>query len=294
MEGLLIEKAYRDPLSHYVEDMNFKLYEPDIRLIPIAPLHWHPEYEWIFVLYGGLGVDINGIPYTLKKEQGLLINQKNIHSIYKTDNKDCRFYTFLFGEHFLFPDMADPVYKKYILPQHEFHRAPPTLISGHTPWEQEIITGLKEIHRLYQEKKEGFELRIRILLLSFFYQFIKEKCYTRESTKIDVHMASVRAALTIIHRHYAEDIQISDLTNEMAMCPDHFRKIFKSITGKSPLEYLLNYRLERAEQLLLDEDDKISNIAAKAGFNDSNYFTRLFKKKRGMTPNKFRKEYKSS
>ena len=66
------------------------------------------------------------------------------------------------------------------------------------------------------------------------------------------------------------------------------RKLFKKQTGKSPNEWIRDLRIMTAAHLLLSTDDNINEIAYKAGFDDVNYFIRVFKKKLGNTPKKFR------
>ena len=67
-------------------------------------------------------------------------------------------------------------------------------------------------------------------------------------------------------------------------------RLFKDITGTSPQEYLLDYRIRRACSLLKDTKLPVSDIARSVGYDDSLYFSRLFKQKKGRTPTQYRKE----
>jgi transcriptional regulator GlxA family with amidase domain len=69
-----------------------------------------------------------------------------------------------------------------------------------------------------------------------------------------------------------------------------FRKAFKRITGESPNQYHLNLRLERAKSLLTTTVLNINEIAYQTGFESAFYFSKLFKKKNGVSPNAFRKK----
>jgi AraC-like DNA-binding protein len=68
----------------------------------------------------------------------------------------------------------------------------------------------------------------------------------------------------------------------------HFLRVFKSITGKTPIEYRNTIRLEHAKELLLDSDHSVTEIADITGFESNVYFCNAFKAKTGFSPSEFR------
>lgn len=70
-----------------------------------------------------------------------------------------------------------------------------------------------------------------------------------------------------------------------------FRKRFKKMTGFSPKQYFLMLKINRAKELLLRQDKRIKNIAEQLGFDDPYYFSRLFRKKEGVSPEKYRRRH---
>lgn len=72
------------------------------------------------------------------------------------------------------------------------------------------------------------------------------------------------------------------------MSVTHFSRIFKSVTGEPPLKYITRIKIEKAKEMLIFTDESISNIAAKVGYTDQNYFTRLFKQITGYSPSEIR------
>lgn len=69
----------------------------------------------------------------------------------------------------------------------------------------------------------------------------------------------------------------------------HFSRVFKTVTGSSPVQFFLELRVARAKELLDYTDRTMQEIAEACGFPDQNYFTRTFKKHTGMTPTQYRK-----
>lgn len=100
----------------------------------------------------------------------------------------------------------------------------------------------------------------------------------------------VDGAVTFIHRHYGENISQTDVAGKIGISSSYLSRIFKENLNIGFMEYLNNYRLEKAKVLL--EQGKLSNkaIALLCGFQDDGYFSKVFKRHAGMTPKEYRKE----
>lgn len=93
-------------------------------------------------------------------------------------------------------------------------------------------------------------------------------------------------AIGIIHQHFREKIVIPRLAREIGMSESSFTRHFKTATGETPVEYMLKLRLQDAADKICN-GMAVSEAAFSAGFSDSNYFSRVFKKKYGVSPRKF-------
>lgn len=96
-------------------------------------------------------------------------------------------------------------------------------------------------------------------------------------------------AIAYIHQNYKKDISVEELAALEAMGRTSFDKAFRSHTGTSAHEYLLNQRLSAACHLLTETKQSIGEVAALTGYRDPYYFSRIFKKKMGVTPFEYRK-----
>ena len=101
------------------------------------------------------------------------------------------------------------------------------------------------------------------------------------------HKNFVRS-VTYIHSHYNETISVSQLADMENMSEPHYRACFRDSMGMSPIEYITDVRIRSAVQFLEETDKKLSEIARLCGYNDMYYFIRVFKKKTGLTPGKYR------
>lgn len=99
---------------------------------------------------------------------------------------------------------------------------------------------------------------------------------------------SLKNTLKYIDENYAKEIDIKELANQEHMSYTYFRTIFKKKTGTSPNQYIIMLRLRNASLLLKQTDLSIKEIAESVGFSDQMYFSRIFKKRFGVSPKGFR------
>lgn len=95
--------------------------------------------------------------------------------------------------------------------------------------------------------------------------------------------------LEFMEKHYTEALYIPDLAKMASMSESNFYRVFTALLGVSADKYLTRLRLSHAEALLQGTDLPMSEIAARSGFTDSNYFSRAFRHNRGCSPRDFRK-----
>jgi DNA-binding response OmpR family regulator len=98
----------------------------------------------------------------------------------------------------------------------------------------------------------------------------------------------VRQAMAYIHEHFADSISRTDLAQHVALSEDYLTACFRRELGVTPITYLNRYRVNRARQLLTGTDKSITEIALDVGFSDGSYFSRVFRREVGLSPEAFR------
>jgi AraC-like DNA-binding protein len=106
--------------------------------------------------------------------------------------------------------------------------------------------------------------------------------------KMYLYKRIVQAKL-FIDKHYAEAIDISNIADEAHFSKFHFIRLFKSIYGKTPHNYLTQVRINNA-QLLLTKNMSVAEVSFSVGFDSTTSFTGLFKKVTGVTPSTFQRQ----
>ncbi len=93
-----------------------------------------------------------------------------------------------------------------------------------------------------------------------------------------------------IETHYDTPITVSELSRKVFVTPQYLCRLFRRFVGCSVYEYLTNYRISRAEELLVSNPQaEVQHIAGQVGFTDTSHFIAMFKKFTGVTPLEFRK-----
>lgn len=98
----------------------------------------------------------------------------------------------------------------------------------------------------------------------------------------------VQEAIEYIDIHFAEEISIKDVSEQLKISESYLTRLFKTETGHTFIEYLTNYRIGKAIELLKDKSIKVYEVASMVGYSDSRYFSVLFKKYVGLTPSEFK------
>lgn len=99
----------------------------------------------------------------------------------------------------------------------------------------------------------------------------------------------IRRAMAFIHENYAQPLTRKDIAKHISIAEDYLTFCFRQELGATPIKYLQRYRINRAKGLLKEDSLSITDIAGLVGFSDSSYFSRIFHRETGMSPEEFRR-----
>ena len=94
-----------------------------------------------------------------------------------------------------------------------------------------------------------------------------------------------------VHGHYSQKLTLRELARVSKMSVTHLCRYFKQVTGKTITEYITRYRIDRAKEMLIEDERSITWIASEVGFESHSYFDRVFHEVTRMTPHDFRKRF---
>ena len=174
---------------------------------------------------------------------------------------------------------------KNILRQYEIPMDDPVFYSGASAVYAYLF---KEIINEIQTCRTGFEELIAMYLRQIFLlvQRTRQEQKPSVATYIQEEMEYARR---YFNEHYNETINIEEYAQSRSMSVSWFQRNFRQFVNHSPMQYILMTRVNNAASLLETTDYSMAEIAAIVGYDDPLYFSRLFRKQKGMSPSEYRK-----
>lgn len=159
-----------------------------------------------------------------------------------------------------------------------------------------MVKILCRIVREYEEKNTAYQVAVMGLIMEFFAILIRRGLSGEaESGKKNLRSYRlVEPAIRHIRDRFREEVTVEQLAEACHVSKHYFCRAFRSVTGKTAMEYLREYRLRVADILLGNSDRAIAAIAEECGFESFSYFCRSYKKYYGSTPSDRRRESSAS
>ncbi len=247
---------------------------------PIAGIDWslktHIEKydKFYYITAGECEITIEGTSYRATRGQWFYIPAGVRHS-YKND--------------------PEKPFKKYWI---EFGIAPDPLVFSRLYMKRFVLISPngKEhaLFKRYTKIKDIGTLASTLEVKSIIIRLLASYLEKSETANADLH--SEHGILFAVRDHIDKNMDRKVTGTELAellhIHPTHLIRVFKSITGQTPKDYIIYTKIERAKQLLLTTDCFIEDIAEMVGYYDASAFTSAFKKINSLTPKQYRKMYK--
>ena len=196
--------------------------------------------------------------------------------------------TYVFHLDFLGASSADICAMRYLMPLAKQQLIPPFHIVKEHPVYPDALALFYEISSCYSAAQPGYELMLKSLLLKLLTLLLPYCSKNSEQPQLQSeHTQKIKGVLEYIGLHYTENISIESLASSCYFSEYHFMRFFKKYVGMSCLDYIKSLRLQKAADLLEQQELSITDAAMTAGFSSLSYFYREFKKRYGMTPRQF-------
>lgn len=258
---------YYENLSRGKPDFPVELYDIDsLHPAYVMQSHWHNDYEIIYILEGEFDLVLNDREYVLSDGDSIVISGGILHSGVP---KDCRYQCLFFPPSILYGTKKCELITRSQIDASKILR------------KDEIISHL---FKIVAEERPGYEFSV----ISDIYALFGRIYATRPSHKIinDLRIDKIKNVISYIDKNYASEIKLDNLAELCNMRPSYFCRFFKNMTHETPMEYVINYRIERAcSSLALGVS--VIDTAYSCGFNDLSFFIKTFKKRMGITPKQY-------
>ncbi len=152
---------------------------------------------------------------------------------------------------------------------------------------KELKQLLERLYIIQRDSKIHTALASKVIL----YEIISRLLYSSWERKDKVQKDSISLALDYIHNHLEQNPSIQILSDYIGMKPKQLYYYFQKKTGMSPKQYIMNLQIKRAKEMISQGNHTMQEISELIGYEDSLYFSRIFKKYVGVSPMKFREQF---
>ena len=248
--------------------------------------HWHSEAVLLRATRGRILCRSGATQADVGSGECLFVNAGAIH-MYAAgpgcDEADAE--TLLFTPAFI-ADPASEAYARCVAPLADCQAVPLVALNGPLPWQAEARRLSGEVFRIDPDRF-GSELLCRGLLTELWL-LIAENTEAARTENQSVNDQRARRMLAFIQAHFSDDLTIDAIAGSAGISRSECFRCFKRAISKKPIEYLTEFRIERAADMLLNTDMSITDICFRCGFSSPSYFGKVFRGITGLSPRSYR------
>lgn len=255
-----------------------------------VPWHWHEEFEVILVEEGEVIVSSGTKKYTVPKGDGVFTNAGVLHADQNAGTGFCRLHSLVFHPTLIGGNFDSIFWHDYLHPLIKDTSMDGFYLSQNIPWQKEALDHIENAWQKMKDEPAGYEFEIRESLSRLIFLLTTHALATKAtpSAKFLRDGERIKIMLQYIQQHFSEKIQISDIANSVMISESECLRCFHNTIHTTPIQYLKEFRITQAAQLLLTTDEQISEIGTQCGFQEMSYFSKTFRKFYGCTPGEYR------
>jgi AraC-like DNA-binding protein len=256
------------------------------------PVHTHDFFELVIIVGGKATYIINGDAYPITCGDVFGVNPNCSHGY--SNVEDISIFNIIFNPESILINNSDLrelpgfqalfILEPYFRKEHQF-KSKLELSQEKLKIVQNYLNTILDEYRL---KKPGYKTIIQAYFSSLLVFLSRE--YQSNDSFFTERLLQIADAIIYLEQNYKEEISLKELASMAFMSVRQFIRVFKKNYNSTPIEYLINLRLNYSCKQLKQSDLSISKIAFESGFSDTNYFSRIFKKKYKIAPSLYRKK----
>ena len=286
---IILDHQLREHIPHNAIEFPITYFYDELVALPdwAGPLHWHPEFEIATAEFGVLDYQVGEHHIILKAGDSIFVNGNMLHGIKQlSGDVPDPMPNIVFSGTLIAPETS-AIYQKHILPIVQCDSLPFVVFRHNDPSSSEMNCLIKDVYGQMNEKKACYELIVQRninLIFEFLYRNFTVLPKT-EATRMQINnQIRLQKMLSYIYENYAESVTLEDIAKAADISRSEAGRCFRTYMGCSPVEALIQYRLQMAYRLLSERTQTLQQISYACGFNSTNYFSRQFKKRYGYAP----------
>ncbi len=271
----------------------FRNFSPNARSRDcILYLHWHEHFEIIRMREGHAVFHIDTAPYAMKPGDVMIIPGGCLHVGFASEEGDVRFDCIVVNGSLFNDYIHDPLHTRYVAPYLEGKLRFPIKPAETNPVIHDYDRLIEEIIDELSSRPPAYQLIVKTKLYTFFVElaraFLPSQLAEKPAEPYFANRERYKQLISRIETEIGEKISVEEAAEQVGLNPFHFCKMFKRLTGRTFVDFVNLTRMNEAEKLLRERSLTITEIAGIVGCSNPNYFTKLYKQYKGMTPSQSR------
>lgn len=287
--SLILDHQLREQIPHKAAEFPVSYYHDELAELPNreGPFHWHPDFEIATAVQSVLEYQVGQQRIPLAAGESIFVNGNRLHRVRQlSGGRPDPLPILLFSGAVIAPEYS-AVHQKYIQPIAQCDCLPFIVFRRETPAHRTVNRLIQDTFRLLDQAAPCYELAVQRNISHIFeYLF----CHFDAFPKSDAARVQLKSQIRLqkmlryIYEHYAEPVTLADLAQAAHISRSEAGRCFHTYLGCSPIDALIQYRLQTARRLLREGSLTLQEISFACGFNSVNYFSRQFKKTYGYAP----------
>ncbi len=286
----------QETIEHGTALFPVQQYHNDFSIMNTVEWHWHPEFEAGIVKSGTLSSMINQDEFSLSEGDGFFINSQVLHADWDLWKEDCLLDSVVFHPRFIGGSHDSIFWQNYITPIQNNRAFYGKVLYHDKPEDAKMLDCICHAISLCDQQKPGYEFLVRNALSELLYEvFCLQSHFNTGLSESALRTEErIKTMISFIEAHYHQSITLQEIADSTAVSKSECIRCFSKSIGRTPIQFLKEFRLQKAAELLYYTDMNISDIAFSCGFSEMSYFTRSFRNQYTTTPTEYRKKKLSS
>ena len=287
---LQIKRNMMEEVEGLHNEYPYAFHHTDMRETTV-PWHWHEALEFGYVVDGRVKVSTTTRTQTLQKGEAYFTNSNALIAVENIEN--CILDSHLFHPIFLSGHFKSVFETKYLNPVIQNKDIDLLCFRGETESQRKLLGKLRQLSQLQSQQDVEFQTRSLIGEIWLFLLSVIQEADSSVYRCAGKNQDRLLTMLSFIQENYAEKLALEQIADAASISTRECLRCFRESIRQSPMDYLIEYRVQVAKKLLETTNLSITEIALRCGFNSNSYFTKIFRRSCGKTPNAYRKELQS-
>ena len=286
---ILLDHQLQEQIPHDILAFPIAFYCDELAALPnrAGPVHWHPYFEIATAQSGVLDYQVGQTHTILEPGDSIFVNQNMLHGIRQLYGAAPDHLPIIIFSGTVVAPENSAIYQKYIQPILACNSLPFVVFRHDDGLWKEVRRRIRDTYCSMQEHPDCYELAVQrnicCILEAIFRNF--DSLPKSEASRVQLNaQIRLQKMLSYIYENYAQTVTLADTAGAASISRSEAGRCFQSYLGCSPVEALIQYRLQTAQRLLQETTLTLQEISFACGFHSVNYFSRQFRRRYGYSP----------